>query len=378
MVVYTSEGEVATSVPPAKLFKALVLEGNNIIPKALPGPHGIENLATIEGDGGPGSIKHATFGNETGFKYVKERVEHLCLHPLLSKTHYKKTILVFSLRVFKLKFRLIMGAFSYETEVTSTVAPCRLFKALVIDQGAIIPKVAPQAFKSIETLEGDGGPGSIKQINFADAKMFKVFVFDGMVPKLLPQDFESVVTLEGDGGPGTIKQVNFGKAKFNMGVVTLELETTTKISPAKMFEVLVYDGHNIIPKLLPEDFESIVTLEGDGGPGTIKQELRNIPVNSSGGGFKYVKERIDRVDKDNLFFSQTVSEGDALTDKFEKITVEYKFEASPGGGSICKNSKTFYTIGDLEIKEDIVKVNKDRFMAIFHGIEASLLENPAA
>jgi hypothetical protein len=59
-----------------------------------------------------------------------------------------------------------MGVFTYEAETTSVIPPAKLFKAFVLDGDNLIPKVAPQAIKSIEIIEGNGGPGTIKKINF--------------------------------------------------------------------------------------------------------------------------------------------------------------------------------------------------------------------
>lgn len=61
-----------------------------------------------------------------------------------------------------------MGVFKYESEFTSVIPPARLFKAFVLDADNLIPKIAPQAVKCTEVLEGDGGPGTIKKITFGE------------------------------------------------------------------------------------------------------------------------------------------------------------------------------------------------------------------
>lgn len=61
-----------------------------------------------------------------------------------------------------------MGVFTYETEFTSVIPPPRLFKAFVLDADNLVPKIAPQAIKHSEILEGDGGPGTIKKITFGE------------------------------------------------------------------------------------------------------------------------------------------------------------------------------------------------------------------
>ncbi|XP_059632439.1 major strawberry allergen Fra a 1.08-like [Cornus florida] len=60
-----------------------------------------------------------------------------------------------------------MGVTTFTEEYTNTIAPARLFKASILDSHNLIPKLMPQAIKSIE-IQGNGGAGSIKQINFAE------------------------------------------------------------------------------------------------------------------------------------------------------------------------------------------------------------------
>jgi hypothetical protein len=60
-----------------------------------------------------------------------------------------------------------MGVFSFEEETTSIVAPARLYKALVTDADIITPKVI-DVIKSIEIVEGNGGPGTIKKLTFVE------------------------------------------------------------------------------------------------------------------------------------------------------------------------------------------------------------------
>ena len=61
-----------------------------------------------------------------------------------------------------------MGVFTYADESTSVIPPPRLFKALVLEADTLIPKIAPQAVKSAEIVEGDGSVGTIKKISFGE------------------------------------------------------------------------------------------------------------------------------------------------------------------------------------------------------------------
>ncbi|XP_016505159.1 pathogenesis-related protein STH-2 [Nicotiana tabacum] len=61
-----------------------------------------------------------------------------------------------------------MGVTTYTHEVTTSVAPTRLFKAIVLDSENLVPKLMPKVVKNIEIIEGDGGAGSIKKMNFVE------------------------------------------------------------------------------------------------------------------------------------------------------------------------------------------------------------------
>lgn len=98
----------------------------------------------------------------------------------------------------------------------------------------------------------------------------------------------------------------------------------------------------------------------------------------SGSQFKYGKHRIDEVDQENFTFGYTVIEGDALSDKLEKISNEIKIVAAPDGGSILKSTSKYCTNGDHEIKEDQFKAGKENATGVFKAIESYLLANPEA
>ncbi|KAG8499581.1 hypothetical protein CXB51_006247 [Gossypium anomalum] len=143
-----------------------------------------------------------------------------------------------------------------------------------------------------------------------------------------------------------------------MGVFTYESEVITAIPPAKMFKACIVDGDTLIPKIVPQAFKTVEYIEGNGEPGSIKNQ------------FNYMKEKVEALDKDKLVYRYSVIEGDALMNKLEKITYETKLEASPGGGSICKTSSKYYTIGDFEITEEGIKAGKEKTLQIFKAVEA--------
>ncbi|PQQ16604.1 major cherry allergen Pru av 1.0201 [Prunus yedoensis var. nudiflora] len=158
-----------------------------------------------------------------------------------------------------------------------------------------------------------------------------------------------------------------------MGVFTYETEINSVIPPARLFNAFVLDADNLLPKIAPQAVKSTEILEGDGGVGTIKK------INfGEGSHYSYVKHRIDALDKDNFVYNYSLVEGDALSDKIEKITYEIKLVASADGGSVIKSTSNYHTTGDVEIKEEDVKGGKEKATGLFKLIENYLTANPDA
>ncbi|GMN73723.1 hypothetical protein TIFTF001_053071 [Ficus carica] len=75
MGVFTYEHEITSSISPTRLFKAFLLDADNIIPKVAPPPKANKHVEILEGDGGPETIKKVTFGEGSKFTYVKHKVD---------------------------------------------------------------------------------------------------------------------------------------------------------------------------------------------------------------------------------------------------------------------------------------------------------------
>lgn len=58
MGALTFTDEFTSTVQPGRLFKALILDAPNLIPKLM--PEAIKNVQLVEGNGGPGSIQEIT------------------------------------------------------------------------------------------------------------------------------------------------------------------------------------------------------------------------------------------------------------------------------------------------------------------------------
>ncbi|XP_062150338.1 major allergen Pru ar 1-like [Alnus glutinosa] len=73
VIAYTDE--YTSPIPPARLFKALVIDAHNLIPKLL--PQVVKSIQIIQGDGGAGSIRKITFAEGSQFSTVKNRIDEL-------------------------------------------------------------------------------------------------------------------------------------------------------------------------------------------------------------------------------------------------------------------------------------------------------------
>ncbi|KAG6431300.1 hypothetical protein SASPL_109379 [Salvia splendens] len=73
MGAITYDTEIPSSISAAKIFKAVVLDVDTLVPKIM--PQAINNVEVLEGDGGVGTIKLIHFGEGSQYKSVKHRVD---------------------------------------------------------------------------------------------------------------------------------------------------------------------------------------------------------------------------------------------------------------------------------------------------------------
>ncbi|XP_017406747.2 pathogenesis-related protein 2 [Vigna angularis] len=154
-----------------------------------------------------------------------------------------------------------------------------------------------------------------------------------------------------------------------MAVFTFEDQTTSPVAPATLYQALVKDADNIVPKAV-DSFKSVEIVEGNGGPGTIKKISF-----LEDGETKFVLHKIETIDEANLGYSYSIVGGAALPDTAEKITIDTKLSDGPNGGSMVKLSISYHSKGDAPPNEDELKAGKAKSDALFKVIEAYLLAN---
>lgn len=81
------------------------------------------------------------------------------------------------------------------------------------------------------------------------------------------------------------------------------------------------------------------------------------------------------VDKEKLTYNYSVVEGDVLGDAVEKVSYTTKVVSCPDGGSIVKNTSTYYSKGDHVITEEEIKDSKEKSLSLVKVVVAHLVAN---
>ncbi|KAM7259165.1 hypothetical protein ACFE04_014906 [Oxalis oulophora] len=159
-----------------------------------------------------------------------------------------------------------------------------------------------------------------------------------------------------------------------MGAFTFSDEVSSTVSADRLFKALILDGDNLMPKVLPQAIKSIDVVEG------VRGESGSITKTTliEGTETKFLKHRVEVLDKEKMKYSYTLIEGEDLNEKIESIFYEVKIEASADGGSKVTNTVTYNTKAETEITEKEIEPAKLKAMAVFKAVEDYLLKNSEA
>ncbi|CAH9082598.1 unnamed protein product [Cuscuta epithymum] len=101
-----------------------------------------------------------------------------------------------------------MGVTTYTDEVTTPIAAERLFKAFFVESNNLFPELLPGLIKSIKFIEGEGGAGTIKQIEYLEGGTWK-----NMKTKIDEFDVKNLVCkysiFEGDMVGGELETISY-------------------------------------------------------------------------------------------------------------------------------------------------------------------------
>ncbi|MCL7035498.1 hypothetical protein MKW94_006593 [Papaver nudicaule] len=157
----------------------------------------------------------------------------------------------------------------------------------------------------------------------------------------------------------------------NNGVVSNSEEFPCSVAPTRILRAF-YEGHTLIPHIMPHTIKSVDLHYGDGIIGSLRL------VSFVEGSMKKLKYIIRKIDWENLMCKYTVFDCDAYSDKLDYVNGECKFEESAEyGRSLCKIISHYHPKGDakLEYEEDI-KAAKEKTKEFYNFVHAYLADNP--
>ncbi|KAL1320847.1 hypothetical protein HN51_065556 [Arachis hypogaea] len=157
-----------------------------------------------------------------------------------------------------------------------------------------------------------------------------------------------------------------------MGIFTHEFATPSSVAPARLYKAMALDFHNLFPKIV-DSIQCVETIEGNGAAGTIKKITL-----VEGGKSRYVLHKVEEVDEAKWVYNYSIIGGVGLPETWEKISFETIVMEGPKeeGGSIRKVNIKYFTKGDAEVCDEVLKSNQSRAEGLLKFIEAYLLANP--
>nr|XP_043613322.1 MLP-like protein 34 [Erigeron canadensis] len=466
------EIEVASEYPADKVFKVFS-KFDSIAPKV--NPRVFKSIETIEGNGDVGTVKVLTFGEGVPFTSAKYKVDAIdatnysysytffegdnlmgILHSITShvkivpsadggcvnkqtitynckgnekpsedflkkeKEGYENTYK--AMEAYAIAHpETFMASLSIEIEVASQYPADKVFKVFS-KFDSIAPKVNPQVFKSIETIEGNGDVGTIKVLTFGEGVPFtsakyKVDAIDASNFTYSYSFFEGdnlmgilhsitshvkIVPSADDGGcvnKQTITYVCKGDEKPSedflkkekevyentykameayavahpetfMASIAINIEVASQYPADKVFKVFS-QFDSIAPKVNPQVFKSIETIEGNGDAGTIK-----VLKFGDGVPFTSAKYKVDNIDATSYSYSYTFFEGDNLMGILDSITSHVKIVPSADGGCVNKQTITYHCRSDEKPSDDFLKKEKEVYEKTYKAMEAYAAAHP--
>ncbi|GLJ53563.1 hypothetical protein SUGI_1142590 [Cryptomeria japonica] len=148
---------------------------------------------------------------------------------------------------------------------------------------------------------------------------------------------------------------------------SFSVEIDSSVEAKRLWNGMVKDGHNLIPKLAPQLFEGVTFVKGNGGVGTI--------LNTD---FSYVKERIDEIDEENLVYSFSQVEGGVVGTKLASVTYQVKFSPKADGGTLVIYICNYDSLPGVAHDEAKIEEIKEKSTELFKLIEAYLIANPTS
>lgn len=94
--------------------------------------------------------------------------------------------------------------------------------------------------------------------------------------------------------------------------------------------------------------------------------------------FRYVKDRVEAMDKENYVFKYSIVEGGILGFKVNSYVAEVAFTSRSDGDCFAKLKIEYESLGDSLLNEEDVRNIKQGILTMVKAAERFLLANPNA
>ncbi|KAF7813536.1 pathogenesis-related protein 2-like [Senna tora] len=148
---------------------------------------------------------------------------------------------------------------------------------------------------------------------------------------------------------------------MSLNVISVEKEYTLAVPRAKLFNFVTKDLHQH-----PNAANAIHSVQHAGAH-------KKINLNVSGGETHSALGKLEEIDEANFGYKYSVVEAKDFPDKVEKTTHDVKLLEGPNGGTIAKDTVSYFYKGDVPPTD--FKAAKDKVHGIFKHLEAHLLAN---
>ncbi|CAD6260613.1 unnamed protein product [Miscanthus lutarioriparius] len=145
-------------------------------------------------------------------------------------------------------------------------------------------------------------------------------------------------------------------------------------SPADKLWAALRDSTELFPKIFPEQYKSIETVEGDGkSAGTVRllKYTAAVPM------LTFAKEKLEVADDENKVVSYSVVDGE-LVDFYKNFNITLKVapakaaEGEAGAGAVVNWAMEFDKANDQVPDPDVIKETATK---TFHDLDDYLLKN---
>ncbi|NP_001105279.2 MLP-like protein 423 [Zea mays] len=142
-------------------------------------------------------------------------------------------------------------------------------------------------------------------------------------------------------------------------------------SPADKLWAALRDSTELFPKIFPEQYKSIETVEGDGkSAGTVRllKYTEAVPM------LTFAKEKLETADDENKVVSYSVVDGE-LADFYKNFKITLKVtpaKAEGEGGAVVSWAMEFDKANDQVPDPDVIKETATK---TFHDLDDYLLKN---